>query len=191
MWSWRAKAHSNWTSKSWTNVEVGRKPSDTAQALGAGIETNFVDASGRWELSSGWSGRLRGCLELISDHNHTMTTELEVARRVPKIDGLRAVYLWTTANAAERRDDYYTPHRVRLHQLGGDLTLAGKRWWLWGRYLFGFGEELGSNNWDVHAVDFTFSAPLLGPLTIEPALSWSQSPTYHSTTYRFLAHLEF
>lgn len=165
--------------------------SDDAIGLDWQHATDRFDAAGRWESSSGWSGGLRGRLEWMSDENRYASTELEAAHRVPGVEGLRAVYLWTTENAVERRYTYDTPHSTMLHQLGGDLSLAGRRWWLWGRYLFGFDQALGARNGDVHAVDLTMSVPFLGPATLEPAFAWSQSPTYRSATYRFLVHYEF
>lgn len=191
LWAWSAKARSNWSPRFRTAVEVGRKPADTAQALAADISTELLDATARWESASGWSAQLRGRLEQISDDNHGSFTEFEAGRKVPGVQGLRGVYVWTTQNTSERRDAYWTPHRLKLHQVGADLAMSGPRWWLWGRYLFGFGEELGANDWDVHNADLTFSMPFLGPTTLEPGFSWSKSPTYHSVTYRLLAHCEF
>lgn len=181
----RVGLDSDWMTSFRTQFEAGREPAETAQALRAGIRQSYAQLRGRWKPDERWTFHAFGRFTGLSDRNHRYETEAQAAYALDWVPGLQAVYLFTTDNMVERHPEYYSPHRLRQHQLG--LEYYGKptpKSWIWGRYLPGYGEEQGAASWNIHAVALSGGLQITELFSLNGSFEWNKTPTYRSSAVR-------
>ena len=191
--SFKSQLRSQWTSWFRSHFRVGREPYPSATTLHQSIKETFVESNLFWRPIKAAEFRWLGKTEFISDNNRIYTQEAETSVRIPKIDGLQAIYLFTIENSSNQSFDYYTPNRVKQHQFGGDFYYEKEKiGYIYCRYLFGYGKSAWDDaRWTIHTVTISSGVYATEKITLGPSFSWGKTPSYESKTYNIFGRLEF
>lgn len=185
------RLESRWSDGWRTTLEGGRSIYDTARALSANVHITYGQASTQW-TDGRWDVRARGRWSGLSDDNRRVLAQGIVGKSLVDSGSLKLLYRFTYDDMRFENPDYYSPHRLKQHQLGPEWNWRRQRKLdLYLRYLAGYGkEELSDAQW-THEAEASLRYRFSEQTSISPSYRYERTPNYWNHIYAISLKLLF